>query len=249
MLMTMRALIEGERAMALVGAAAYDTAHNHPDAAVAKQAQTFYEFLVPLIKGFSTENSVEVTSLGVQVHGGMGFIEETGAAQYYRDSRILPIYEGTTAIQANDLVGRKTSRDGGATAKAIAGQIADCEGQLAARGAACQKYAKQLKAARESFLQVVDFVCANVKANPNAVFAGSVNYLMLTSNLVAGWQMGRALMVAEDKLAAGEEVPFMTAKIATARFYGDHILARISSLRDTILDGGDSVTALPAEAF
>ena len=96
---------------------------------------------------------------------------------------------------------------------------------------------------------MVDFVCANVKANPNAVFAGSVNYLMLTSNLVAGWQMGRALMVAEDKLAAGEEVPFMTAKIATARFYGDHILARISSLRDTILDGGDSVTALPAEAF
>jgi alkylation response protein AidB-like acyl-CoA dehydrogenase len=249
MLMTMRSLIEAERAMALVGAAAYDTAHNHPDAAVAKQAQTFYEFLVPLIKGFSTENSVEVTSLGVQVHGGMGFIEETGAAQYYRDSRILPIYEGTTAIQANDLVGRKTSRDGGATAKAIAGQIADCEGQLAARGAACQKYAKQLKAARESFLQVVDFVCANVKANPNAVFAGSVNYLMLTSNLVAGWQMARALMIAEDKLAAGEEVPFMTAKIATARFYGDHILARISSLRDTILDGGESVTALPAEAF
>ena len=249
MLMTMRALIEGERAMALVGAAAYDTAHNHPDAAVAKQAQTFYEFLVPLIKGFSTENSVEVTSLGVQVHGGMGFIEETGAAQYYRDSRILPIYEGTTAIQANDLVGRKTSRDGGATAKAIAGQIADCEGQLAARGAACQKYAKQLKAARESFLQVVDFVCANAKGNPNAVFAGSVNYLMLTSNLVAGWQMGRALMVAEDKLAAGEEVPFMTAKIATARFYGDHILARIASLRDAILDGGDSVTAMPVEAF
>jgi len=249
MLMTMRALIEGERAMALVGAAAYDTAHNHPDAAVAKQAQTFYEFLVPLIKGFSTENSVEVTSLGVQVHGGMGFIEETGAAQYYRDSRILPIYEGTTAIQANDLVGRKTSRDGGATAKAIAGQIADCEGQLAARGAACQKYAKQLKAARESFLQVVDFVCANAKGNPNAVFAGSVNYLMLTSNLVAGWQMGRALMVAEDKLAAGEEVPFMTAKIATARFYGDHILARIASLRYAILDGGDSVTAMPVEAF
>ena len=250
MLMTMRALIEGERAMAMVGAAAYDTAHNHPDAAVAKQAQAFYEFLVPLIKGFSTENSVEVTSLGVQVHGGMGFIEETGAAQYYRDSRILPIYEGTTAIQANDLVGRKTARDGGATAKAVAAQIADTEGQLTARSSeAGKKLAKQLKAARESFLQVVDFVVANVKANPNAVFAGSVPYLMLTGNLVAGWQMGRSLIVAEDKLAAGEDAAFMAAKIATARFYGDHILARVASLRDTILHGGESVTAMPLEAF
>ena len=250
MLMTMRALIEGERAMAMVGAAAYDTAHNHPDAAVAKQAQAFYEFLVPLIKGFSTENSVEVTSLGVQVHGGMGFIEETGAAQYYRDSRILPIYEGTTAIQANDLVGRKTARDGGATAKAIAAQIADLEGQLAGRdSAAGKKLATQLKAARESFLQVVDFVLANVKSNPNAVFTGSVPYLMLTANLVAGWQMGRSLIVAEDKLAAGEDAAFMAAKIATARFYGDHILARVASLRDTILHGGESVTAMPLEAF
>ena len=250
MLLTMRALIEGERAMALVGAAAYDTAHHHPDAAVAKQAQAFYEFLVPLIKGFSTENSVEVTSLGVQVHGGMGFIEETGAAQYYRDARILPIYEGTTAIQANDLVGRKTSRDGGALAKVIAAQIADTEGQLAARqSAAGKKLAVQLKAARESFLQVVDFVVANVKSNPNAVFAGSVSYLMLAGNLVSGWQMARALIVAEDKFAAGEDAEFMAAKIATARFYGDHILARIASLRDTILEGGDSVSAMPLDAF
>jgi alkylation response protein AidB-like acyl-CoA dehydrogenase len=250
MLMTMRALIEGARAMALVGAAAYDNAHHNPNAEEAKQAQAFYEFLVPLIKGFSTENSVEVTSLGVQVHGGMGFIEETGAAQYYRDSRILPIYEGTTAIQANDLVGRKTARDGGATAKAIAAQIADLEGQLASRdSAAGKKLATQLKAARESFLQVVDFVLANVKSNPNAVFAGSVPYLMLTANLVAGWQMGRSLIVAEDKLAAGEDAAFMAAKIATARFYGDHILARVASLRDTILHGGESVTAMPLEAF
>jgi alkylation response protein AidB-like acyl-CoA dehydrogenase len=250
MLMTMRALIEGARAMALVGAAAYDNAHHNPNAEEAKKAQAFYEFLVPLIKGFSTENSVEVTSLGVQVHGGMGFIEETGAAQYYRDSRILPIYEGTTAIQANDLVGRKTARDGGAVAKAIAAQIADLEGQLAGRdSAAGKKLATQLKAARESFLQVVDFVLANVKSNPNAVFAGSVPYLMLTANLVSGWQMARSLIIAEDKLAAGEDADFMKAKIATARFYGDHILARVASLRDTILHGGESVTAMPLEAF
>ncbi len=121
MLMTMRAVTEGCRALASVAAAAYDAAHHHPDAQVRKQNQLFYEFMVPLVKGYSTEMSIEVTSLGVQVHGGMGFIEETGAAQYYRDARILTIYEGTTAIQANDLVGRKTARDGGGTAKAIAG--------------------------------------------------------------------------------------------------------------------------------
>ncbi|RZI84411.1 MAG: acyl-CoA dehydrogenase [Rubrivivax sp.] len=250
MLMTMRALTEGGRAMALVGAAAYDTAHHHPDAAVAKQAQAVYDFLVPLIKGYGTENSVEVASLGVQVHGGMGFIEETGAAQYYRDARILPIYEGTTAIQANDLVGRKTSRDGGALAKAIAAQIADTEGQLAQRDSAVGKnLAKRLKAAREAFLEVVDFVVANIKTKPNAVFAGSVPYLMLTANLVSGWQMARALIAAEDQLKAGNDAEFMTAKIATASFYGDHILPRIGALRDTIIDGGDSVTAMPLDSF
>ncbi len=250
MLMTMRGLIEGERAMALVGAAAYDTAHHHPDAETAKRAQAFYEFLVPLIKGYSTENANEVTSLGVQVHGGMGFIEETGAAQYYRDARILAIYEGTTAIQANDLVGRKTARDGGAMARTVAALIADTEGQLATRdSAAGKKLALQLKTAREAFLQVVDFVVANVKTKPNDVFAGSVPYLMLTANLVCAWQLGRALIAAEDNLAAGNDVPFMQAKIATARFYGDHVLARVTSQRDSILTGGDSVTAMALDAF
>ena len=123
MLMTMRAWTEGCRAMALVAAAAYDASHAHPDSAARAQNQAFYEFMVPLVKGLSTEMSLEVASLGVQVHGGMGFIEETGAAQYLRDAKILTIYEGTTAIQANDLVGRKTARDGGQTARAIASQI------------------------------------------------------------------------------------------------------------------------------
>src|SRR5690349_24264982 len=133
MLMTMRAYTEGCRAMALVAAAAFDAAHHHPDADARRENQAFYEFMVPLVKGYSTEMSIEVASLGVQVHGGMGFIEETGAAQYLRDARILTIYEGTTAIQANDLVGRKTARDGGRVAKAIAGQIAATEAALARR--------------------------------------------------------------------------------------------------------------------
>jgi alkylation response protein AidB-like acyl-CoA dehydrogenase len=250
MLMTMRAYTEGCRAMALVGAAAYDAAHHHPDAATREQNQAFYEFLVPLIKGYSTEMSLEVTSLGVQVHGGMGFIEETGAAQHYRDAKILTIYEGTTAIQANDLVGRKTSRDGGRVAKAIAGQIEATEAALQKQGSeAARAMAKRLAAGRQAFLDVVEFVVAESKSNPNAVFAGSVTYLMLAANVVAGWQMARALLAAEAKLAAGEDVDFMKAKIATARFYGDHILSKAPGLRDSIVEGAASITEMALEAY
>jgi hypothetical protein len=193
--------------MASVAAAAYDATHHHPDAEVRKQNQAFYEFMVPLVKGYSTEMSLEVTSLGVQVHGGMGFIEETGAAQYYRDAKILTIYEGTTAIQANDLIGRKTSRDGGQTAKAIAGQIEATEKELVKRGSAdALAVAKRLKAARLAFIDVVDFVAGNTKASPNAVFAGSVPYLMLAGNVVAGWQMARSLLVAQEQIAQGVDV-------------------------------------------
>ncbi len=249
MLMTMRAYTEGCRAMASVAAAAYDAAHHHPDADVRKQNAAFYEFMVPLVKGYSTEMSLEVTSLGVQVHGGMGFIEETGAAQYYRDAKILTIYEGTTAIQANDLVGRKTARDGGQTAKAIAKQIEATEAQLAKGSANAQAVGKRLTAAREAFVDVVDFVAGNTKASPNAVFAGSVPYLMLAGNLVAGWQLARALLVAEELSAKGEEKAFMDAKATTARFYAEHILSKAPGTRDSIVDGADSVTALALDAF
>ncbi|MFG5775658.1 acyl-CoA dehydrogenase [Comamonas sp. J-3] len=251
MLMTMRAYTEGCRAMALTGAAAFDAAHHHPDAEVRQVNQAFYEFLVPLIKGYSTEMSNEVTSLGVQVHGGMGFIEETGAAQYYRDSKILTIYEGTTAIQANDLVGRKTAREGGRTAKGIASQIEATEKALIASDTVGAKsLAINLEKARKAFLDVVDFVVAQSKQAPNEVFAGSVPYLMLAGNLVAGWQMGRALLAAQEQITAGNsDKAFMEAKVTTARFYGEHILVKTLALRDEILHGGASVMALPLDSF
>jgi hypothetical protein len=211
--------------------------------------------MVPLVKGFSTEMSLEVTSLGVQVHGGMGFIEETGAAQYYRDARILTIYEGTTAIQANDLVGRKTSRDGGQTAKAIASQIAMTEAELGKHdSAAARAVQKRLAAARAAFVDVVEFIAANSRTAPNAAFAGSVPYLMLAGNLMAGWQLARSLLVAQDLLAGsagagGEDKAFLQAKIATAQFYAEHILAKAPGMRDSIVEGAGSVTALPVESF
>ncbi|MDI1247212.1 MAG: acyl-CoA dehydrogenase [Rhodoferax sp.] len=250
MLMTMRAYTEGCRALSSVAAAAYDAAHHHMDADTRKQNQAFYEFMVPLIKGYSTEMSLEVTSLGVQVHGGMGFIEETGCAQYYRDAKILTIYEGTTAIQANDLVGRKTARDGGLTAKGIAAQIEATEAELLQNGGDdAQAVAKRLKAARLAFLDVVAFVAANTKTQPNDVFAGSVPYLMLAGNLMAGWQLARALLVAQGLLAQGQNAAFMQAKITTARFYADHLLTKAPGLRDSIVDGAGCVTGLALEAF
>ncbi len=250
MLMTMRAYTEGCRAMAAGAAAAYDAAHHHPDAEVRKQNAAFYEFMVPLVKGYSTEMSLEVTSLGVQVHGGMGFIEETGAAQYYRDAKILTIYEGTTAIQANDLVGRKTARDGGQTAKAIVAKIEATEKALTASGSAhALAVLKRLGTARKALIDVIEFVAGNTKASPNAVFAGSVPYLMLAGNVFAGWQMARSLLAAETELAAGNDAPFMQAKITTARFYADHMLSKAQGMCDSIVEGADCVTALALEAF
>jgi len=250
MLLSMRSQTEACRALASFAAGFYDRAHHHTDEAERARAQAAYEFLVPLVKGYSTEMSLEVTSTGVQVHGGMGFIEETGAAQYYRDAKILTIYEGTTAIQANDLVGRKTARDKGAVARGFAEQIAALETELSATGQAdLVAIAGRLAEGRQAFLAVVDFVAGQTKASPNAVFAGSVNYLMLAGNLVAGWQMGRALMAAEDRLAEGEDVAFMQAKIVTARFYADHLLTRTGALRASVVDGHAGVNELALEAF
>ncbi|TAN09097.1 MAG: acyl-CoA dehydrogenase [Burkholderiaceae bacterium] len=249
MLMTMRALTQGCRALAISSAALYDAAHHHPDAKVRAEKKAQYEFMVPLIKGYSTESSIEVTSLGVQVHGGMGFIEETGAAQYYRDARILPIYEGTTAIQANDLVGRKTARDGGQVALGLAAQVEQTEQAMAHGSDHARAVARQLGRARAAFADAVRFIAGQAERDPNAAYGGSVPYLMLAGNLFAGWQLAHTLLAAERQLAEGRDRPFMQAKIATARFYADHILPRTAALRDAIVDGAADIMALPAEAF
>ncbi|MFL5362897.1 MAG: acyl-CoA dehydrogenase [Myxococcales bacterium] len=249
MLMTMRAYTEGCRAVAFVAAAAHDASHAHPDAATRRRGLLTYEFLVPLVKGLSTEVAVEVASLGIQVHGGTGYIEESGAPQFLRDARILSIYEGTTAIQANDLVGRKTLRDRGETARVIAAEIEACQGALREQGGpAALTVARRLDAARRAFLDVVGFVVANARENPNAVFAGSVPYLLLAGQLVAGWQMARALLAAERRLLEGEDA-FLRAKIVTARFFADHILSQTPALRDRVLEGASSITDMPLEAF
>lgn len=251
MLMSMRAQTEGARALAYVAAAASDAAHHHGDEAVRKTNLAFYEYLVPIVKGWSTEMSLNVTSTGVQVHGGMGFIEETGAAQHYRDAQILTIYEGTTAIQANDLVGRKTARDGGATAKGIIAQVRKTAAELAAvQSDDLLAIQRQLLAGADAMEEVVSYVAANFKSDIKAVFAGSVPYLKLAGIVLGGWQMARAALVAQQKLQAGDgDASFYKAKIATARFFADHILSAAQGLRSSIVDGSAGVLAMSEDQF
>jgi len=248
MLMTMRAYTEACRALAYYAAAAYDAQHAAPDEAVQKANQAIYEFLVPIVKGFSTEMSIEVASLGVQVHGGMGFIEETGAAQHYRDARILTIYEGTTAIQANDLVGRKTVRDGGATAKVLIQKIEQTEKDLAASATEHAKAVlKQLSAGRNAFEEALAYILTNAKSDTKAVYAGSVAYLRLCGLVLGGWQMARGLLAAQRLRDA--DPSFYDAKIATARFFAENLLPQAQALATSIVESGQSTNALAVEQF
>ncbi len=254
MLMTMRAHIEAARALAYVTAAAQDAAHRHADEVTRKQNQSFYEYLVPVVKGWSTELSIEVASLGVQVHGGMGFIEETGAAQHFRDARILTIYEGTTAIQANDFVGRKTVRDAGAVAKAIVARVRATADELAkdasTHGADLAAIAQRLAVGANALDDVIGYVVANVKSDIKGVFAGSVPYLKLAGIVLGGWQMARAAAVASRKIEANDpDAAFFEAKIVTARFFAEHILSQARGLRDGIVEGSDAVMALEEAQF
>lgn len=248
MLMTMRGYTEASRALAYYAAAAIDIQHASPDELMQKEHQAIYEFLVPIVKGFSTEMSIEVASLGVQVHGGMGFIEETGVAQYYRDARILTIYEGTTAIQANDLVGRKTVRDKGATAILLAGKIIQTEKALMEMGTRDAKATSiQLTLARQAFESVVVYIVSNAKIDTKAVYAGSVAYLRLCGLVLGAWQMSRALLAAHR--LRDQDPSFYDAKIATARFFAENLLPQTQSLATSILEGGHSTNALAVEQF
>ncbi|WP_238372349.1 acyl-CoA dehydrogenase [Heliomarina baculiformis] len=237
MLLRMRSLTEGGRAMAAATAGLLDIAHHKGDPEMVSLA----EFMVPLIKGFCTERAVEVASLGVQIHGGMGFIEETGAAQHYRDARILPIYEGTTAIQANDLLGRKVMRDGGETARRFAALIAETEAQLAGGDASAQAIGTGLAQARGAFEAVLNWLLENSRKDIDAAFAGSVPFLMLTGTLAAGWKLAEGALAAQSAREAGQDAAFMTRKIDTALFYAQHVLPECATEQVRIQHGSQSL--------
>ena len=246
MLLTMKSTIEACRAMAYHAAGLGDIAHHHPDAATRATAQAQYEFMVPLVKGYSTEQSIDITSLGVQIHGGMGFIEETGAAQHYRDARILPIYEGTTAIQANDLIGRKTLRDNGAVALGFADDI-DATVALLQQSATLNVLAEPLRNANLAYRSAVAHVLTHAKNDPNNVFAGSVLYLKLAALTLSAWHSARAALAAESLRSTDEE--FYAAKIGTASFYIQHLLPQASALAAAITSGGAVVADFDVAGF
>jgi alkylation response protein AidB-like acyl-CoA dehydrogenase len=237
MLMLMKSQTEAMRALAYTTAAAMDFAAKTKS----KTHQAFVDLMIPVVKGWSTETGIEVASLGVQVHGGMGFIEETGAAQHLRDARITTIYEGTTGIQAMDLVGRKIARDGGATAKTWLGELKKLDARLAAHPEIRKALADGVKAVEEC----VEFIVGS--KDPRAPFAGAVPFLKLMGIVAGGWQMARAALAAEKKRS--EDKPFYEAKIATARFYADHVLVQAPGLRNTVVNGSAGVMALSEDQF
>ena len=251
MLMRMRSQTEAARALAMATAFAFDLAEAHPDADVRKANHAFVDLMIPVHKGWATEMCQEVTSLGVQVHGGMGFVEETGAAQYFRDARITTIYEGTTAIQANDLVGRKMAREGGVTAKALVVSMRAFAAEMASSNHVHLRATQpRLVDGINAVERAVEFNLAHFNGNVRACFAGSVPMLKLFGIVCGGWQLARVAMEAEKRINAGHaDSAFYEAKLATLRFFADTMIPEAIAAADTIVNGAEGTMALAEAAF
>ncbi|HET7596396.1 MAG TPA: acyl-CoA dehydrogenase, partial [Burkholderiales bacterium] len=243
MLMTMRARIEAMRALAYVAAAALDKSKHHPDPAARAQQQALVDLLTPVVKGWCTEQAVEIASLAIQVHGGVGFVEETGAAQYLRDARITTIYEGTTGIQANDLIGRKVALEKGATAFAVISGMRRVEDALAQAGLTALR--ENLKNAIDGLDAATRWLVETYPVNPRAAAGVAVPYLKLFGIVGGGWLMAQAALIAHQRLAqADAEHAFYKAKSATARFYAEHVLPTAQALSREVTRGAESVLGL-----
>jgi alkylation response protein AidB-like acyl-CoA dehydrogenase len=249
MLMSMKSQIEAMRALAGVVAASLDYEAKHPDADARKHHRAFIELMIPVVKAWFAETCTELCSTAVQVFGGTGYVEETGIAQQYRDVKIVGIYEGTTGIQALDLIGRKVIRDKGATATAVVSQMKKDAAELDASNADVAVIQQQLTNAIDLLVQASEFVSKSAAANLNVAFACSVPYAKLWGVVAGGWQMARAAGISATKIAAGESDPFYAAKLTTARFYADHVLSQALWLHHEIVNGSASVMTLTEEQY
>ena len=250
MLMSMKSQTEAMRALAYVVGAATDLAHRHPDAAVRAHKQAFVDLMIPVVKGWCTENSIDIASTGVQVHGGMGFIEEAGAAQHLRDARITTIYEGTTAIQANDLIGRKIARENGVTIRALISDMRAVQTQLAdQQGEAFAAMRKSLDAGITAVEAAVDYILATYNNDIKAASVGSVPFLKLLGLVGGGGQMARAARASQARITAGSDDVFYRTKIVTARFYADHVLSLAPALAYAVVNGAAGALALDEAHF
>ena len=251
MLMLMKSRVEACRALAYYTSGLLDRAHAATDADEKKRNLFLAEFMIPIVKGGGTEMGIDVTSLGIQIYGGMGFIEETGAAQHWRDSRITTIYEGTTGIQANDLLFRKLMRDQGATAKVVFGEIYATAKALGASGKPeLQAIAQRLGVALKAWTEATEWLAGNAKTGLSGVLTAAVPYLHLAVTVCGGWFMGKAALAAAGYLDKGEgDQAFYRAKIATARFYADQLLPQAISFAETVKAGDAALAGIGDEVF
>jgi len=247
MLLILKSRAEAMRAVACVVAEAMDTAFAHPDPEIREQNQAFVDLMIPVVKGWSTESAVELTSLSIQIHGGMGYIEETGAAQDWRDARITPIYEGTTGIQANDLVGRKIFRDKGQAVAELIGRMQEVQVRLSEHDDPdLHATGEALAAGIKTIRGAVEYILANYENAPERVLVGAVPFLQLMGIVTGGWQMGRAAITSRQRLDEGNETDpaFYLTKIATTRFYADYMLPQASALAHVIIHGSEGVSSI-----
>ncbi|CKI02552.1 acyl-CoA dehydrogenase [Achromobacter xylosoxidans] len=250
MLLSMKSRIEAMRALAAVMAASMDQAALNPDPEVRDAHQAFVELMMPIAKGWFTETGLDIASMGIQVHGGVGFIEETGAAQYFRDARITTIYEGTTGIQAMDLVGRKIGRDGGRAIGAVIVRMRQVQVDLESHArAGLHVIGAQLKKGIGDLEAAVESLVKSCEGGPKPALAGSGPLLELLGIVAAGWQMGRAALAADRLLASDPGSDFLSSKILTCRFYADHILSKSAGLRHAIVSGSDAILDFSEAAF
>ena len=240
MLLSMRVQTEAMRALALYAAAQLDAAKRHPDEAQRKDAQARVDLLIPVVKAWSTDTAIDVTNTGIQVLGGAGYIEESGAAQYLRDVRITAIYEGTNGIQALDLVGRKVARDRGAAVQAL---IADMRTTVPAGqdGDDMGVIRDALSDGIDAWSEATDWIVETCPEAPEVAAAGAVPYLKLMGIVAGGWLMARAARTAAKRLEKGDDSPFYPEKMVSARFYADHILVQAPALAATVTRGWTAV--------
>jgi len=248
-LMTMKSFTEAMRAYSYNEAVNFDIAHKHPDRELGAAMQRRVDLMIPVIKGWMTEIGQEVASHGVQIHGGMGYVEETGAAQFYRDIRIAAIYEGTNGIQAADLVGRKLGMDGGQTMMTV---IEEMEGTLAALHghAKAGAMAAHLATAITGLKQSTQAILAMMQSNPQQAMLVSFNYMMQAGYCFGGYHMARAMMVAYDILDGDPNNSQMQAKLVTTRFYLEHLLPRAETCGMSVRNSAnDDLLAMADELF
>jgi alkylation response protein AidB-like acyl-CoA dehydrogenase len=249
MLLLMRSLTQASRAVCIYTGSCLDRGGHGADPEQAGVAQGRAELLTPIAKAWCTEVALETTSLGIQIHGGMGYVEETGVAQFYRDARIAPIYEGTNGIQSLDLVGRKLLRDGGATVSEFVSEMRSLDSALANAGDELASIRQSLARGLDELVQCSTYILTNAKRDPELPGSVAFDYMMLTGYVIGGWQLARGALVAFGQRGSGGDAAFLDSQLVMAKFYAENVMPRVQAHGAAVRGGSAAIMALPAEHF